>query len=545
MLLSSGVAFAQSIPSQSPWWVKTGAITQLTPNYPIRLTGLTPGGCLQLTSLNIATTTGSPCGSGSGGAAWPFTPATNFGVSVQSTSTPIWDTGGLQASSTSQLLNLNVYGTLNVGGLSALANATFGSATGTTLTTTGAGIFGNIGGVYANAAGSGVGGIGFNSLPDGSYTAGVAGYGALMQLAPSTGAFTMFLESNVAAGSAHGHTTTLGWDNTGLVTLSSGASTTGMTISTVPSAVWVGSSTGLATAATAQTCTNQFLRAMSATYAKTCATVSLTADVTGTLPVANGGTASTTLTGILLGNGTGAVLTAVNGTNFSLITALDCTGTGHLLKVTAAGVFTCSADSGGGGSGSVSTSTADTINQVAFFGTTNATPALIGGSSNFTFATSTGLLNLTGKLNIATTSTMALNVQDQYSSNILTVNTASTTGDIFDVASSTATILFGILQSGQQVSSTTAPTLSSCGTSPSFRGDDQHFTITVGSVAATGCTATFGTPFTKTPHCVISSQTSLAASLSYTESTSQIIISNVGSLVGDLIDVNCFISGNG
>ncbi len=41
------------------------------------------------------------------------------------------------------------------------------------------------------------------------------------------------------------------------------------------------------------TCTNQFVRVLSADAAPTCATVSLTADVTGTLPVANGGTGLT------------------------------------------------------------------------------------------------------------------------------------------------------------------------------------------------------------------------------------------------------------
>lgn len=44
----------------------------------------------------------------------------------------------------------------------------------------------------------------------------------------------------------------------------------------------------------ATTCTNQFIRSLvAATGAGTCATVSLTADVTGTLPAANGGTGLT------------------------------------------------------------------------------------------------------------------------------------------------------------------------------------------------------------------------------------------------------------
>jgi len=54
--------------------------------------------------------TSSVAGSG----AWPFTPTTNFGVAVQSTSTPIWSTAGLQASSTSHFLNATIWGNLNV-----------------------------------------------------------------------------------------------------------------------------------------------------------------------------------------------------------------------------------------------------------------------------------------------------------------------------------------------------------------------------------------------------------------------------------------------
>lgn len=64
--------------------------------------------------------------------------------------------------------------------------------------------------------------------------------------------------------------------------------------STVGNAVWLGDANGKATAAITQTCTNQFMRAMSAAYIATCNSVSLTADVTGVLPIANGGTATST-----------------------------------------------------------------------------------------------------------------------------------------------------------------------------------------------------------------------------------------------------------
>ena len=76
-------------------------------------------------------------------------------------------------------------------------------------------------------------------------------------------------------------------------------SASGSLYTPVTSAVLVADSNNKTTAATTQTCTNQFVRAMSAAYVATCNTVSLTADVTGTLPVANGGTGVTSLgTGI-------------------------------------------------------------------------------------------------------------------------------------------------------------------------------------------------------------------------------------------------------
>lgn len=51
--------------------------------------------------------------------------------------------------------------------------------------------------------------------------------------------------------------------------------------------------TGVPTVYAGATCTNQFTRALSASGAATCASVTLTTDVTGTLPVANGGTGLT------------------------------------------------------------------------------------------------------------------------------------------------------------------------------------------------------------------------------------------------------------
>lgn len=66
-----------------------------------------------------------------------------------------------------------------------------------------------------------------------------------------------------------------------------------------------------------------------------------------------GATPSLTLTttinsAVLKGNGT-AISGAANGTDYTLVTAQSCSAGNHLSAITAAGVATCSADSGGGG----------------------------------------------------------------------------------------------------------------------------------------------------------------------------------------------------
>ncbi len=64
------------------------------------------------------------------------------------------------------------------------------------------------------------------------------------------------------------------------------------------------------------------------TAAASSSTINLTTSVTGTLPVANGGTGATTLTGLAKGNGTGAMTAAVAGTDYQAPITLTTTGTG-------------------------------------------------------------------------------------------------------------------------------------------------------------------------------------------------------------------------
>ncbi len=147
----------------------------------------------------------------------------------------------------------------------------------------------------------------------------------------------------------------------------------------------------------------------------------LTTDSTGqvigtsTLGVAYGGTGSTTLTGILKGNGTSLIQTAANGTDYSLISALTCGAGNHFSAVTASGTFTCSADTGSGGGWPYTTS--DTNYGIAVQSTT--TPewfknGLMASSTSYFVNASTSLLttntiyggrtgNAAGKITLAAT----------------------------------------------------------------------------------------------------------------------------------------------
>lgn len=160
---------------------------------------------------------------------------------------------------------------------------------------------GSMGGVSLYSMGSGVGTIGFNSV---GYTADVAGYGALMQLAPSTGVFTMFTESNVSAGASHSHIQTLSWDASGLITLPQGF------ISSASSTLQ--NFTGVNATTTNATTTKFAITALGGSGSRL-AQVNNDGSISSTaipLNVGNGGTDATSFPvgSILTGNGTSAIV---------------------------------------------------------------------------------------------------------------------------------------------------------------------------------------------------------------------------------------------
>lgn len=157
----AGVVHADPIPTLDPFFYNnSNQITQRVANSAIKFSGLTPGGCLQLTSGNVATTTGTPCGSGGGGggisSTTPWTTLNllqlnaNGSVNTIATSSLGLTTSSFASSNISQWTNNSGYITGNQS--ITLSGAVSGSGT-TAITTSYAGTLGNtLGGTAQNSS---------------------------------------------------------------------------------------------------------------------------------------------------------------------------------------------------------------------------------------------------------------------------------------------------------------------------------------------------------------------------------------------------------
>lgn len=164
----------------------------------------------------------------------------------------------------------------------------------------------------------------------------------------------------------------------------------------------LGNGTSAMTAYGGAPCTNQFIRSLNASGAATCAAVSLTADVTGTLPVANGGTgltsgtsggipaytASGTLTSSaalganlpVIGGGAGAVPTTGtrSGNTTTFATTTGTLTNNNCVKFDASGNLVDSGTTCGAGSTGISGATS----QGAMYATSATTGSSTGAMTN-------------------------------------------------------------------------------------------------------------------------------------------------------------------
>jgi hypothetical protein len=225
--------------------------------------------------------------------------------------------------------------------------------------------------------------------------------------------------------------------------------------------------------------------------------VSLTTQVSGTLPVANGGSGASTLTGLLKGNGTSAFTAATSGTDYAPATS----GTSILYGNGSGGFSSVTVGSGLSFTGGTLTSTAGSGSVTSV--------ALSGGTTGLTTSggpiTSSGTITLGGTLAVAnggtgvTSSSGANSVVLRDSNSNVTVNnlfegfttiTASGTTVTLTVASAENFVING--SGGQIIKLPDATTLSN-GTDFIFNNNQSSGTVTVqNNSATTVCTLQSG-----------------------------------------------------
>ena len=125
-------------------------------------------------------------------------------------------------------------------------------------------------------------------------------------------------------------------------------------------------------------------------------------------------TLTTSVTGVLKGNGT-AISAASDGTDYTLIDALTCGSTDKFSGVTAAGVFTCSADVSGGGGGASFGEAWQLFSSKAWLAPTTTVGIIVNASSTignglsgggltvYGGATTTGNARFDGNINFSST----------------------------------------------------------------------------------------------------------------------------------------------
>lgn len=139
--------------------------------------------------------------------------------------------------------------------------------------------------------------------------------------------------------------------------------------------------------------------------------------------------------------------------------------------------------------------------------------------------------------NITISSSSALSIDG---GSVTNGGTTTNAYSIFAKAPTGATYNWAFATNGKLTvaSSTPAPTLSSCGTSPSIRGSDWAGLVTVGSTA-TGCTITFSSAYPSEPTCTVTNQSmSVVNAMTYTVSTTAITVTQTG-LGGAKLNYHC------
>lgn len=123
---------------------------------------------------------------------------------------------------------------------------------------------------------------------------------------------------------------------------------------------------------------------------------------------------------------------------------------------------------------------------------------------------------------------------------------------VVDTTNNAVSYLGGLFQFGAATSTpvhvssaqTTAPALTSCGTSPSISGSDTAGTVTMGTGTPTGCVITFNAAYNTAPHCNVTWRATPLASQSYTVSATAITLTQTATS-SNLADYTCVAPAGG
>lgn len=146
------------------------------------------------------------------------------------------------------------------------------------------------------------------------------------------------------------------------------------------------------------------------------------------------------------------------------------------------------------------------------------------------------------KMRIASTGFVGIATSTPWGFLSVMASTSGSVSPLFVVGTSTqlsTSTAFMIAASGHIIASSTNPTLSGCGTGPTIKGDDTHGEIVIGT-AATSCTMQFQIFYSSAPVCTVTNQSmSITSAMTYTISTTALIISQATGFAGDKVDYMC------
>lgn len=208
--------------------------------------------------------------------------------------------------------------------------------------------------------------------------------------------------------------------------------------------------------------------------------------------------------GVLLGLGLGLTLLVSPAKAQNLVNRYDAYGIGQV---------NYSLNSGGSSYGQLFNSGSSSLWSLGY------------GSTQATAGTAVLSWNSSGQVGVGTTAPAA--------SSLLEVGTGNGAAESLRVTTK------GILE----FHATTAPTVSSCGTSPSVAsGSDQAGDVTTGTSLSNSCTITFASAYTNIPHCFCSDRTTKSACIAQATSSTVVLAasSTVAPFVSsDVLDYVC------